>query len=431
MEIHCSKFKRQISANFNEFREPLFTYSEQISRACLYRLASKFQSSFIDYRALSVENMNSFEITHQSSKTKARLGILRTVDGQIHTPAFLPVATQATVKAISVEELKQAGIEGILCNIYHLYLRPTIGVIEKLGGLHKFMGWSKPIITDSGGYQIFSLANLKRVKQDGVEFNSHIDGSKHFLRPEDIIEMQFRVKSSIIVPLDECLKFGVDITCADKSLDITTGWALKSQEEFLSCSDKFKRKPLLLGVIQGSVFPDLRKKAISRLLDLGFEHFAFGGLSVGEPADLRYNITSFVVDNLPSGSLRYLMGLGKPRDILEAVERGVDLFDCVIPTRLGRTGTVFTNKGRMIVRNSVFSRDEASLDDECGCYVCKNYSRGYLRHLINTKEILGVRLLSYHNIWWFSAFLQRIRKAIAEDKFVEFKNNFLAKYSSE
>ena len=372
--------------------------------------------------------MTGFEVLYQGKQSKARLGILKTINGSINTPAFLPVATQATVKSISQEELDEAGVQGLLCNIYHLYLRPKIEVIEKFGGLHKFMNFSKPIITDSGGYQVFSLASLKRVEEEGVEFNSHIDGSKHFLTPEDVVLMQFRVKSSVVIPLDECLESGVDLSRARKSLNITTGWASKSNGAFLKYSRQFERTPLILGVIQGSTFQSLRKEAIDRLLSLGFKHFAFGGLSVGEPADLRYNIVSFIVDNLPDFSFRYLMGVGKPEDILEAVQRGVDLFDCVIPTRLGRTGTVFTNKGKAVIRNAVFSQSDSPLDDECGCFVCKSYSKGYLRHLINSKEILGVRLLSYHNVWWFSQFLQRIRNAVAQDKFQEFKKQFLAGY---
>lgn len=381
-------------------------------------------------RKVKFLSMSNFVVHKQSRKCKARLGKITTPEGEVNTPSFFPVATQAAVKALSVQDLAECGVQGLLSNIYHLYLRPGIEAIERLGSLNKFMNWPKPIITDSGGYQIFSLARLRKVKKDGVEFNSHIDGSRHFLRPQDIIEMQFRVSSTIIVPLDECLKYPVELSYAKDSLDITTQWAVLSKEAFLRGKDTFKREPLLLGVIQGSTYLDLRKKAIADLLSLGYKHFAFGGLSVGEPLNLRYNIISFIIENLPQSSLRYLMGVGKPEEILEAVERGVDLFDCVIPTRLGRTGTAFTSKGKVVVRNAIFSQDSIALDEDCSCFVCKNFSRGYLRHLVKSKEILGARLLSYHNLWWFSKLLKNIRKSIQEDSFLGFKKNFLASFNT-
>ncbi|HEC69279.1 MAG TPA: tRNA guanosine(34) transglycosylase Tgt [Candidatus Omnitrophica bacterium] len=372
--------------------------------------------------------MGNFEVLRQEKSSSARLGKLITPSGEVLTPAFFPVATQGSVKSFSPQDLEECRIQGVLCNIYHLYLRPGIEVIEKIGGLHKFMTYFKPIITDSGGYQIFSLASLKRVRKEGVEFSSHIDGSRHFLSPSEIIEMQFRVGSDVIVPLDECLKFPVSFSDAETSLERTSYWAEESRNTFLRLRDKFKRKPLFLGIIQGSVYPELRKKAVEALLNLGFNNFALGGLSVGEPFDLRYNIVSLIVEELPSSSLRYLMGVGTPEDILEAVERGIDLFDCVIPTRLGRTGTAFTNQGKLVVRRATFSEDASPLDEECSCYVCKSFSRAYLRHLINSKEILGIRAVSYHNLWWFSKFLRQIRDAIKENRFGEFKKSFLEKY---
>ena len=372
--------------------------------------------------------MNKFEVIYQSRSCLARLGKLTTSSGEVLTPAFFPVATQATVKALSPQDLEECRIQGILCNIYHLYLRPGIDTIEKLGSLHRFMGYFRPIITDSGGYQIFSLSSLKRVKKEGVEFSSHIDGSRHFLTPSQIIEMQFKVSSDVLLPLDECLKFPVSFSQAEDSLRLTTLWAEKSKQTFLNCQEKVKIKPLFLGIIQGSVYPELRKRAIEALIKLGFKDFALGGLSVGEPPDLRYNIVHLVISNLPTSSLRYLMGVGTPQDILEAIERGIDLFDCVIPTRLGRTGTAFTDRGKLVIRNAKFSKDESPLDEECRCFVCRSFSRAYLRHLINAKEILGVRAISYHNIWWFAKFLDRIRKAIKEDRFLEFKKEFLRRY---
>jgi len=373
--------------------------------------------------------MNNFSLIHQSQECKARLGRIVIPDGEVLTPAFFPVATQATVKTLSPENLNSCGVQGLLSNIYHLYLRPGIDVIENLGGLRKFMGWNKPVITDSGGYQIFSLAKLIKVHREGVEFNSHIDGSRHFLRPEDIIEMQFRVLSSVVLPLDECLKFPVTLKYAEDSLALTNHWAELSQQAFKECLDRFEYFPMPLGIIQGSVYPELRKKSLEFLIETGYKHFAIGGLSVGEPKDLRYNIVDFLSGNLPEGSLRYVMGIGEPEDILELVDRGMDLFDCVIPTRLGRTGTAFTNKGKIVVRNSSFRKDPLPLDEKCDCYACRNFSRGYIRHLINANEVLGGKLISYHNVWWFTGFMKRIRQEIKKGSFLQFKQEFLNSYS--
>ncbi len=372
--------------------------------------------------------MDDFKIIRRCKDSKSRLGSLNTGNGRVNTPAFFPVATQATVKSLSPRDLNECGVQGLLTNIYHLFLRPGIDVIEESGGLHKFMGWDKPIITDSGGYQIFSMADLKKIKPDGVEFNSHIDGCKHFLTPQKVIELQFKAASTGIVPLDECVKFPVTETEAEDSLMTTYSWAESSMQAYEEYAEKSGRQPLFLGIIQGATFKELRKKAIGQLVNLGFKHFALGGLSVGEPENLRYNIVSFTAEELPDNSLRYLMGVGNPEDILNAVESGVDLFDCVIPTRLGRTGTVFTNTGKVVVRNAVYRKDSIPVDPECNCYTCRNFSRGYLRHLINTGEILGGRLLSLHNVWWFTNLMKNIRKAIAEDRLVQFKKNFLSAY---
>lgn len=375
--------------------------------------------------------MDYFELCNKDNNSQARTGLLNTVNGQVKTPAFFPVATQGVVKTLTPLDLKECGAQGLLSNIYHLFLRPGIDRIKKLGRLHKFMGWERPIITDSGGYQIFSMADLKKVKNEGVEFNSHIDGASHFLKPADIIRMQFEVASSVIVPLDECLHFPVSKGQTERSLELTSYWAELSSREFQECRDEFGYSPLLLGIIQGATHLELRQQAIDRLCDIGFKHFALGGLSVGEPPDLRCDVVSHITANLPESSFRYLMGVGMPEDILNSVERGTDLFDCVIPTRMGRTGTVFTNQGRIVIRNAVYKEDSFPLDSECECYVCRNFSRGYLRHLINSGEITGGRLLSYHNVWWFSRFMKRIRDAIEEDRFSKFKKNFLDKYKKK
>lgn len=373
--------------------------------------------------------MNNFGLIYQSKECPARLGRIVSSDGEVLTPAFFPVATQAAVKTLSPEDLNSCGVQGLLSNIYHLYLRPGIDVIENLGGLLKFMGWKKPVITDSGGYQIFSLAKLMKVCKEGVEFNSHIDGSLHFLKPEDVIRMQFRISSSAVLPLDECLKFPVSLKYAEDSLSLTNYWAKLSQQVFKECLDSFEYSPIPLGIIQGSVYPELRLRSLESLIEIGYNHFAIGGLSVGEPKDLRYNIIDSLSGNIPESSLRYVMGIGEPEDILELVDRGMDLFDCVIPTRLGRTGTAFTDKGKIVVRNSVFRKDPLPLDEGCGCYACRNFSRGYIRHLINANEVLGGKLISFHNIWWFMGFMKRIRREIQQGSFLQFKKEFLSGYS--
>lgn len=372
-----------------------------------------------------------FEVVYQPQGLKARLGIIKNSYEDIETPAFFPVATQATVKGIAPWELNECQIKGLLCNAYHLYLRPGPEIIRNLGGLHRFMGWDKLIITDSGGYQIFSLSVPRKVGISGVEFQSPVDGSKHFLSPEQIMEIQFSLGSDIVLPLDECLRYPVDSSEAKQSLEITSYWAEVSVQAFLRLKERYRREPLFLGIVQGSTYFELRKQAIERLLSLGFKDFALGGLSVGEPGILRYNIIDFLVENLPPSSLRYLMGVGKPEDILEAVEKGVDLFDCIIPTRLGRTGTVFTNRGKVIIRNASYKEQDSPLDEECACAVCQRFSRGYLRHLINAKEMLGARLLSYHNLYWFSNFLKGIRQSIKKGEFPKFKETFLKRYRGD
>jgi queuine tRNA-ribosyltransferase len=339
--------------------------------------------------------------------------------GTIETPIFMPVGTQASVKSLSPAELEECGAQIILSNAYHLYLRPGLDIIRLAGGLHKFMNWKKPILTDSGGYQIFSLAILRKIKDEGLEFQSHLDGSKHFLTPEDVVRVQQALGSDIMMPLDECVSYPVSFDEAQTALERTTLWALRSKKEWQK-----DKKGLLFGIVQGSTYPELRKRSLSELLDIGFPGYAIGGLSVGEPADLRYNILNCMVDELPSTSPRYLMGVGLPQDILEAVSMGVDMFDCVVPTRYGRNGTAFTSQGKITVRNGEFSRDQSPLDAKCGCYCCRNFTRSYLRHLFNAGEILGLRLVSYHNIYFFLDMMKQARQAIREGRFKEFRENF-------
>ncbi len=363
-----------------------------------------------------------FKITHKCNKTNARVGLLKTQHGDIETPEFMPVGTQATVKAISNEELEYCGAQVVLGNTYHLYLRPGMEVIKNAGGLHKFMSWNKPILTDSGGFQVFSLATLMKVTEEGVGFNSHVDGSKHFLTPEDVITLQHELGSDIMMPLDECLHYPCPKDKAEESLKLTNKWAYRSKKKLEQLNGG-----LLFGIVQGSTYPDLRKRAVEQLLDIGFDGYSIGGLSVGEPKDLMYEMMESSIKYLPEDKPRYTMGVGMPEDFFNAVEMGVDMFDCVVPTRNGRNGAVYTNEGKIIIRNGEYSRDLRPLSESCDCSVCKNYSRSYIRHLFNTEEILGLRLTSLHNLYFYVNLLKRIRQAIKEGRFGEFKKEFLGK----
>ena len=366
-----------------------------------------------------------FSILHCDSGTKARLGTLKTAHGEIKTPAFMPVGTQGTVKALSPGELEDAGSQIMLSNAYHLYLRPGLEVIKNAGGLHKFIFWDKPILTASGGDQIFSLSGLRKVKDEGVEFQSHIDGSLHFLTPEKVIEIENILGSDIMMPLDECVHYPCERKYAETALRRTTYWARRAKRYVLDRRQHLAEgHQLLFGIIQGATYEDLRKQSAEEITGIGFEGYAIGGLSVGEPKDLRYNIMSFTVDYMPVGCVRYLMGLGTPEDILEAVKAGMDIFDCVIPTRYGRNGTAFTSRGKVVVRNGLYANDLRPLDEACDCYCCSNFSRSYIRHLFNVEEILGLRLVSYHNIYFYNKLLESIRLAIKEDRLKDFNPGF-------
>jgi queuine tRNA-ribosyltransferase len=333
----------------------------------------------------------------------------------------MPVGTQATVKTVSPAELTQAGAQIILSNAYHIFLRPGMEVIKKAGGLHKFMSWQGAILTDSGGYQIFSLALLRKVSDEGVEFQSHIDGRKHFFTPQEVIEIQKDLGSDIIMPLDECVHYPCSKDYATVAMSRTLDWARRSKA--VECDNQ-----LLFGIVQGATYEDLRRECAQRLRELDFDGYAIGGISVGEPKNLRYNMVNFTVGFLPSDRPRYLMGLGMPQDILEAVAQGVDLFDCVIPTRYGRNGTAFTSEGKLTIRNAPYISDFNALDEQCSCYTCKNFSRAYLRHLFNCDELLGLRLVSLHNIHFYLELMRKTREAISEDRFLEFKKEFLSNY---
>lgn len=373
----------------------------------------------------------SFILLHQDTSTKARLGRLKTAHGEIETPVFMPVGTQGSVKALSPQELKDAESQIILGNAYHLYLRPGLDIIKNAAGLHKFISWDKPILTDSGGYQIFSLAGFRKVKDEGVEFQSHLDGSRHFLTPEKVIEIENALGSDIMMPLDECVHYPCSYEYAKAAMARTTYWARRSKTvaghrsqvtdtNFNLPPETCNLRPLLFGIVQGATYEDLRKQSAEEITELGFDGYALGGLSVGEPKNLRYNIISFTAGILPENSARYLMGVGTPEDILEAVKLGMDMFDCVIPTRYGRNGTAFTSGGKVVVRNGLYAQDLSPLDKACDCYTCRNFSRSYIRHLFNIEEILGLRLVSFHNIYFYNKLLKSIRQAIRENRLEDF-----------
>jgi queuine tRNA-ribosyltransferase len=366
-----------------------------------------------------------FRITHKDKNSQARIGELILAHGELQTPCFMPVGTQGTVKAISMQELEDSEAKIILCNAYHLFLRPGMEVVRKAGGLHKFISWDKPILTDSGGYQVFSLALLRKISDTGVEFQSHIDGARHLFTPESVIGIQSDLGSDIIMPLDECVQYPCAKEQAKAAILRTIDWARRSKAVFGA------GRQLLFGIVQGSNYEDLRKECVGRLVDMDFDGYAIGGVSVGEPKDLRYNTVSFSAPLLPPKKPRYLMGVGLPQDIIEAVGSGIDMFDCVIPTRYGRNGTAFTSLGKITVRNAAYSKDFSPLDPDCSCYGCKKFSRAYLRHLFNTEEILGLRLVSLHNVYFFLGLMQKIREAISQNRFGEFKKDFLKKYNNQ
>jgi len=344
----------------------------------------------------------------------ARLGKIITKRGVINTPAFMPVGTNATVKAMTPGEMKELGTEVLLSNTYHLYIRPGHDVIRDVGGLHRFMQWEGPILTDSGGFQVFSLAKLRKIKDDGVEFRSHIDGSLHFLTPELVMEIQGALGSDIAMVFDECTPYPADKQYALNSLKLTTAWARR-------CNGTKNVDQALFGIVQGGMFKDLRRQSAEELTEMEFDGYALGGLSVGEPKELMYEMINYTTPLLPQDKPRYLMGIGDLMDVLEAVSAGIDMFDCVMPTRNARNGTLFTSQGRISIKREEFKKDPAPLDPNCTCYTCRNYSRAYLRHVYMSKEIISMRLNTIHNIHFFLDFFRKMRGAIGNGNFKSFR----------
>jgi queuine tRNA-ribosyltransferase len=344
----------------------------------------------------------------------ARAGLLELRRGVIHTPAFMPVGTIGTVKAMSPDELKEIGAEIVLSNTYHLYLRPGHEVVASLGGLHAFMNWDRPVLTDSGGFQVFSLSALRKIEDDGVHFKSHLDGSMHFLGPKEAMEIQSALGSDIAMVLDDCTPYPSTYEYAMDSLFRTIQWAVQ-------CKELQREGQALFGIVQGSLYEKLRKKCIEELIDIGFDGYAVGGLSVGEPKEEMHRLICFTAPLLPEDRPRYLMGIGDLGDVLVAVEAGFDMFDCVMPTRNARNGTLFTSRGRVSIKREEFKADKGPLDPDCGCYTCRNYSRGYLRHLFLSREILSMRLNTIHNLYFYLNFFRNMRESITEGKFTEFK----------
>jgi queuine tRNA-ribosyltransferase len=367
----------------------------------------------------------SYTLIKECPDTGARAGILHTPHGDVPTPVFMPVGTQATVKAMSPEELKAIGARIILSNTYHLYLRPGHQLVREAGGLHRFMNWDGAILTDSGGFQVFSLGAMRRIKEEGVTFRSHIDGSEHTLTPENVMEIQEALGADIIMAFDECAPYPADREYIRNSLARTTRWAERCRKAHNS------KDQALFAVVQGGMYPDLRRESAGQLLELDFPGYAVGGLSVGEPAALMYEMLEAAVPLLPRHKPRYLMGVGTADYLVEGVARGIDMFDCVLPTRIARNGTVMTRHGYLTVRNRPYADDFRPLEADCGCYVCRNYTRAYIRHLIKANEILGLRLTTYHNLYLLVNFLARIRESILDGSFPETYREFKTRFGRD
>ncbi|MBR3623887.1 MAG: tRNA guanosine(34) transglycosylase Tgt [Selenomonadaceae bacterium] len=360
-----------------------------------------------------------YEIIHQDKNTNARAGILHTPHGSFLTPIFMPVGTKATVKGVSPEELKDLGARIVLSNTYHLFLRPGAELVREAGGLHKFMHWDGGILTDSGGFQVFSLGELRKIKEEGVTFRSHIDGSKQFLSPEVSMEVQMALGADIVMAFDECIPYPADYEYAKESTARTARWARRSKDAMTANNQG------LFGIVQGGMYEDLRRQSAKELVEMDFPGYAVGGLSVGEPKELMYEMLQVSTSELPENKARYLMGVGTPDYFIESVMRGIDMFDCVFPTRVARNGMAMTHTGRIVIKNACYEHDHNVLEENCDCYACRNgYTRSYIRHLFRSDEMFGLRLLTLHNLRFLQIFMKEMREVILEDKFLEFRTNF-------
>ncbi|PLX75795.1 MAG: tRNA guanosine(34) transglycosylase Tgt [Desulfuromonas sp.] len=366
-----------------------------------------------------------FDLLHSDNLSSARRGVLQTRRGPIETPVFMPVGTQATVKGILPEALKEIGAQIILANTYHLFLRPGHDLVERAGGLHEYMNWDRPILTDSGGFQVFSLGDLRSIDEEGVVFQSHLDGSSHKLTPELSIAVQEALGADIIMAFDECIPYPSTREYTDESTALSGRWAKRCKQA------RKDDDALLFGIVQGGMFPDLRQRSAEELIEIGFDGYAVGGLSVGEGAELMYEMMEQTLPHLPVDAPRYIMGVGTPENLVEAVSRGADMFDCVMPTRNARNGVLFTGFGKISIKQARYREDREPIDPDCSCYVCRHYSRSYLRHLYQSNEILASVLNTHHNLHYYLDLMARMREAIATDRFDEFKTDFYAKRQPE
>ena len=377
--------------------------------------------------------MFEFRVIAEDRETGARAGELVTPHGVVHTPVFMPVGTQATVKAVAPSELKDLGAEIILSNAYHLFLRPGREIVREAGGLHRFMGWDRGILTDSGGFQIFSIARLNRVTDDGLEFQSHIDGSRHFMTPEENVAIQRDIGADIIMALDECVAYPAERRYAEHSHGLTLRWAARAKEAWEAGRAGGRpgtdpRDQALFGIVQGATYADLRRDAAKALADMGFPGYAVGGLAVGEPKGVMREMVDVVVAELPQDRPRYFMGQGFPEDIIGSVAQGIDMFDCVMPTRNARKGSVFTSRGKLVVKNAACARDHGPVDADCSCHTCRNFTRAYLRHLFAAEEMLAARLATVHSLAFYLGMMREMRAAIVDGRFGQWRAAFLSKY---
>lgn len=364
-----------------------------------------------------------YELIKEDQQTGARLGRVHTPHGSFDTPVFMPVGTLATVKTMSPEELKEIGAQIILSNTYHLWLRPGEDIVEEAGGLHTFMNWDGSILTDSGGFQVFSLSDMRKIEEEGVHFRNHLSGEKLFLSPEKSIQIQNSLGSDIIMAFDECPPYPAEYDYIKQSVERTSRWAERCLRAHKRPEDQG-----LFGIVQGGEYEDLRKQSARDLISLDFPGYAVGGLSVGEPKEVMNKVLDFTTPLLPKDKPRYLMGVGSPDSLIDGAIRGIDMFDCVLPTRIARNGTCMTSRGRLVVRNAKYARDFRPIDENCDCYVCQNYTRAYIRHLIKANEIFGMRLTTYHNLYFLVKLMEQVRQAIQEDRLLDFREEFFEQY---